>query len=57
MIGNYSIILSVLVTIILFFLSKLGNTNPIQIFTFLAQITGLLGSVLISLNFILATRN
>lgn len=57
MIGNYTIILSVLVTIILFFLAKLGTNDPIMIFTFLAQITGLLGSVLISFNFILATRN
>jgi predicted ferric reductase len=57
MIGNYSIIFSVLITVILFFIAKIGTSEPIRIFTFLAQITGLLGSVLISFNFILATRN
>jgi predicted ferric reductase len=57
MIGNYSIIFSVLITVILFFMAKIGTSESIKIFTFLAQITGLLGSVLISFNFILATRN
>lgn len=56
MIGNYSIILSVLLTIVLFLLAKLGTNEPIRVFTFLAQITGLLGSVLISFNYVLATR-
>lgn len=57
MIGNYSLILSVLITIILFFMSKMGNSDPIRVLVFLAQFTGLVGSVLISFNFILATRN
>ena len=57
MTGNLLILASVFTTVILFFVAKLSNPEPLKLFSFLAQITGLIGSILISWNFILSTRN
>lgn len=54
--GNWLIISSIFVTLLLFLLSKFETNGPIKLFTFLAQITGLVGSILISWNFFLSTR-
>lgn len=56
MTGIISIFISALVTILLFLLSKIGNPRNIEGMIFLAQATGLATSLLISWNFILATR-
>lgn len=56
MIGIPFIIISVIVTIVLFLLSKIGLPEEIRIWTLLSQISGLLGSVLISWNFLLSIR-
>lgn len=56
MIGNLSIISSLLITTILFFIARIGNPQIVHVWTFLAKITGLFASILISWNFILAIR-
>ncbi len=56
MIGNLTLIASIIITVILFLFAKLNTTTPIALWTFLAQLTGLLGSILISWNYLLATR-
>lgn len=55
MIGNLILICFYLITLTLFLLSK-SNFDQITIFTLLAQVSGLLASTTISLNYILATR-
>lgn len=55
--GIIYIILSCLITIVLFLFSKIESTRTIELWTLLAQISGLLGSVLISWNFLISTRN
>lgn len=58
MLGNIYIVLLVLVSLILFYFSKVYNpTTASNIWILLAQISGILGSVLISINFLLAIRN
>lgn len=56
MIGTLSILLSILVTSILFFNSKIVSPTPISLWVFLAQISGIFGALLLSWNYILATR-
>lgn len=56
MIGIIGIIITLFVTLILFLLSKIGNPRNIEGLIFLAQASGLSASVLISINFLLATR-
>lgn len=56
MIGVLSIVLSVLVTSAIFFNSKIINPSPINLWIFLAQSSGIFGALLLSWNYILATR-
>ena len=56
MIGILSIIISLLITSALFFNAKVVNSSAINVWTFLAQTSGVLGALLISWNFILAIR-
>jgi predicted ferric reductase len=57
MIGIISIVSAVLSTILLFFMSKTWIIDPNKWITYLAQLTGLIGSVLISINFIISIKN
>lgn len=56
MLGIITIAISTMVTVVLFFMSKIGNPRLIEGWTFLAQSAGLIGSIFIAWNFILATR-
>lgn len=56
MLGIISILISSFVTAILYFLSKIDNPRNIEGIFLLVQVTGLGASVLMSWNFILATR-
>lgn len=56
MLGIISIIISSVVTAILYFLSKIDNPRNIEGLFLLIQVSGLGASVLMSWNFILATR-
>ena len=56
MIGIPLISITIICTFVLFALSKIGQNNNDNIYILLSQISGLVGSILISWNFILATR-
>lgn len=56
MIGIVSIVLSVLVTIVLFTFARIVSPQTVSIWLFLAKTSGLLASILISWNFILTIR-
>lgn len=57
MTGIISIIISVLVTLFLFVVAKTVNPQAISFWLLLAKLSGLIGSILISWNFIIATKN
>jgi predicted ferric reductase len=54
--GNLFVFLTITSTLYLFLLAKIYVPEGSQLFTLLSQISGLLGSVLISLNFLISTR-
>lgn len=57
MTGIISIILSVIVTLIIFSLSRVGNPPIVSFWLLLAKLSGLIGSILIAWNFIISTKN
>jgi predicted ferric reductase len=57
MYGLFSIVLTVLVTFVLFILARIVYPSEVSIWLLLAKMSGLLGSTLISWNFLISTKN